>query len=125
MLLGRSPATDEVFGERICAVVTLTPGSSLDLPDLIDHLWTVTMDKLAVDQPTYAAYRTSSYIYVEYTDGEREVYNIKADPDELSNLAGSIDPVLLKQMSSYLDALTKCAGKTCQTAEDATPPKLS
>ena len=28
-------------------------------PNLIDHLWTVTMDKLAVDQPTYAAYRAS------------------------------------------------------------------
>ena len=31
----------------------------LATPGLKDHLWTVTLDKLAVDQPTYAAYRAS------------------------------------------------------------------
>jgi hypothetical protein len=31
----------------------------LSTPGLKDHLWTVTLDKLAVDQPTYAAYRAS------------------------------------------------------------------
>jgi hypothetical protein len=29
----------------------------LTTPDLSDHLWATTMAKLAVDQPTYAAYR--------------------------------------------------------------------
>ncbi|QUD87576.1 DUF6285 domain-containing protein [Phenylobacterium montanum] len=34
---------------------------ALDLtaPGLRDHLWTTTLDKLAVDQPTYAAYRAA------------------------------------------------------------------
>jgi hypothetical protein len=31
----------------------------LDSPGLADHLWAVTLAKLAVDQPTYAAYRSS------------------------------------------------------------------
>ena len=31
----------------------------LSTPGLKDHLWAVTMAKLAVDQPTYAAYRAS------------------------------------------------------------------
>jgi hypothetical protein len=31
----------------------------LSTPGLSDHLWTITLDKLAVDQPTYAAYRAS------------------------------------------------------------------
>jgi hypothetical protein len=31
----------------------------LDTPGLKDHLWAVTLAKLAVDQPTYAAYRAS------------------------------------------------------------------
>lgn len=26
-------------------------------PGLVDHLWTVTLDKLAVDQPNYSSYR--------------------------------------------------------------------
>jgi hypothetical protein len=29
----------------------------LETPGLADHLWQTTMDKLAVDQPNYAAYR--------------------------------------------------------------------
>ena len=29
----------------------------LQTPDLADHLWQTTMDKLAVDQPNYASYR--------------------------------------------------------------------
>ena len=29
----------------------------LDTPGLKQHLWQTTMDKLAVDQPTYATYR--------------------------------------------------------------------
>ena len=32
------PVSDEVFGERVCAVVTLIPGASLDLPGLLSHL---------------------------------------------------------------------------------------
>jgi Domain of unknown function (DUF6285) len=31
--------------------------ADLDTPRLTDHLWQTTMDKLAVDQPNYAAYR--------------------------------------------------------------------
>jgi len=31
--------------------------AGLDTPDLADHLWRTTMDKLAVDQPNYASYR--------------------------------------------------------------------
>ena len=29
----------------------------LQTPDLADHLWQTTMDKLAVDQPNYASYK--------------------------------------------------------------------
>jgi hypothetical protein len=31
--------------------------ANLQTPGLADHLWQTTMDKLAVDQPNYAAYR--------------------------------------------------------------------
>jgi Domain of unknown function (DUF6285) len=30
---------------------------NLQTPGVAEHLWQTTMDKLAVDQPTYAAYR--------------------------------------------------------------------
>jgi len=36
--VGIVPVPDEVFGERVCAVVTLVPGASLDLAGLSSHL---------------------------------------------------------------------------------------
>jgi acyl-CoA synthetase len=36
--VGIVPVPDEVFGERVCAVVTLLPGASLTLPELTEHL---------------------------------------------------------------------------------------
>jgi arylsulfatase A-like enzyme len=38
--------------------------------------------------PAYCAVRNEHYIYVKYADGEEELYDLGADPYELSNLAG-------------------------------------
>ncbi len=42
----------------------------LATPGLADHLWTVTLDKLAVDQPTYAAYRAALAEHGAATDNQ-------------------------------------------------------
>lgn len=39
------------------------------------------------DPPDYEAVRTTRALYVEYGDGEREYYNLKRDPAELTNRA--------------------------------------
>ena len=54
-LLGAQGSLGEltrVLAERIA-------GGEIDMqtPGLAEHLWQTTMDKLAVDQPNYAAYR--------------------------------------------------------------------
>ena len=36
--VGIVPVPDEVFGEKVCAVVTLVPGATLTLEELVDHL---------------------------------------------------------------------------------------
>jgi Domain of unknown function (DUF6285) len=43
---------NRMFAERIA-----NGKAGLDTPGLADHLWQTTMEKLAVDQPSYAAYR--------------------------------------------------------------------
>jgi uncharacterized protein DUF6285 len=45
--------------ELNCALADKIAKGELDLqtPGLAEHLWQTTMDKLAVDQPTYRAYR--------------------------------------------------------------------
>ena len=46
-------------GELTRALAERIAGGEIDLqtPGLAEHLWRTTMDKLAVDQPNYAAYR--------------------------------------------------------------------
>lgn len=53
-LLGRDGTLDEL-NRDLCA--RIEKGEiGLDTPGLADHLWTVTMTKLAIDQPNYSGY---------------------------------------------------------------------
>jgi hypothetical protein len=54
-LLGREGSLAEL--NRALADRIATGETDLQTPGLSDHLWQTTMDKLAVDQPNYAAYR--------------------------------------------------------------------
>jgi N-acetylglucosamine-6-sulfatase len=41
------------------------------------------------DVPTFCGLRSTDYLYVRYATGEREIYDLRADPYELNNLAGT------------------------------------
>lgn len=77
--------------------------------------------------PPYRALRTDDRLYVEYDTGERELYDVRADPYELRNLlAGTVEPEHLTEadrLAVWLAALRDCgAGSTpCRTAEDVPP----
>lgn len=64
--------------------------------------------------PTYAAVRAGQYKWVEYMSGERELYDLEADPYELTsqhnNVAYRSVRNTLKQMVSILE---DCSGSTC------------
>ena len=69
--------------------------------------------------PDYNAVRTSRYLYVEYpTTGEKELYDLGADPYELTNLYAGTSPQLLGDLQATLDELKSCAGEACKTAEN-------
>ena len=67
----------------------------------------------------YAAVRTESYKYVEYGNGEEELYDLSADPYELENIYDSADPTLIEDLETRLEALRDCSGDECREAEDA------
>jgi hypothetical protein len=54
-VLGRQGSLEELNGELAGKIAS--GEADLQTPGLAEHLWQTTMDKLAVDQPNYAAYR--------------------------------------------------------------------
>ena len=69
--------------------------------------------------PAYGAIRTDSYKYVEYDNGEKELYDLEADSYELDNVYEGVDPSLLEDLEAKLGALRGCSDEGCREAEDA------
>ncbi len=67
----------------------------------------------------YQAVRTETHKYVEYENGDIELYDLEADPYELESLHESADPSLLEDLKAKLDALRSCSEEGCREAEDA------
>ncbi|MEO6192566.1 MAG: sulfatase [Thermoanaerobaculia bacterium] len=72
--------------------------------------------------PSHLGLRTPRFKYVEYGTGEREVYDLRRDPEELNNLAGRMDPKWLARMSSLARALGACSGEGCRALEAQAVP---
>ena len=68
--------------------------------------------------PSYEAVRTETHKYVEYDNGETELYDLEADPYELENLPKITSPSLVADLKMKLNTLRSCAGDECQKAED-------
>ncbi|XP_075065556.1 N-acetylglucosamine-6-sulfatase [Mixophyes fleayi] len=70
---------------------------------------------------TYACVRTISAAhdlqYCEFDDAEVfvEVYNLTADPHQLTNIAKTIDKEVLEKMNHRLMILQSCSGVSCRT----------
>jgi N-acetylglucosamine-6-sulfatase len=63
---------------------------------------------------TYTAVRAGRWKWVEYTSGDRELYDLLADPNELHNLAKDVRTATVR--SALADALAKmraCRGSAC------------
>jgi N-acetylglucosamine-6-sulfatase len=73
--------------------------------------------------PAFEGERTNRYAYVEYATGERELYDVNADPEELRNLAGSkAEQPLLDAFHAHLEQLTICRASQCHAVEDKPAP---
>ncbi|MBI2330683.1 MAG: sulfatase [Chloroflexi bacterium] len=62
--------------------------------------------------------RGVDYVYVEYANGEAEVYDLAADPYQLENLAGRLSPETLATLHTKLEALKYCEGSDCRNLEE-------
>jgi len=94
----------------------LHPTSMTGPGQLSDH----TIYGRLVRIPDYEGVRTRRYLYVEYVNGDRELYDVSADPDEMHNLAGT-QPDVEAQLSNLVAALRVCRGATCRALERSDP----
>ena len=69
------------------------------------------------NQPNYQAVRTETHKYVEYDNGDTELYDLQADPHELESFHESAEPSVVKDLKATLDALKSCSKEGCQEAE--------
>ena len=70
-------------------------------------------------QSAFWAVRTDTHKYVEYDNGDVELYDLEADPYEMESIHEGADPALLEDLKARLEALRDCSGEGCQEAEDA------
>jgi N-acetylglucosamine-6-sulfatase len=69
--------------------------------------------------PDFQAVRTDTHKYVEYNNGEKELYDLQNDPYELENFYETADSSLLEDLKAKLEALKSCSEEGCREAEDA------
>jgi arylsulfatase A-like enzyme len=67
-------------------------------------------DRSSGNPPSYEGIRTPTFLYVEYDSGGREFYDLRGDPFELDNLAGSLSAEDLSALHDDLERLEQCHG---------------
>jgi N-acetylglucosamine-6-sulfatase len=69
------------------------------------------------NQQIFAALRTPRYLYAEYSNGDRELYDLVRDPEQLTSLhADPAHEALRTALSARLARLRTCAGPVCREA---------
>ena len=77
------------------------------------------LDRTAV----FNGIRAPDSLYVEYGTGERELYDLQADPFQLANRIDDADPAFLAVLEERLAALGTCTADECRRLEDLPLPE--
>lgn len=80
--------------------------------------------------PIFAGLRTRDHAlgshgplaYIEYDTGERELYDLSADPSQLRNAYSTADPALKQKLNVWLASLRKASGPALRLAEEGSEP---
>ena len=64
--------------------------------------------------PVYHGLRTARYLYVEYDTGERELYDLRSDPQELRNVVDAKhERAVVTRLARRLRSVRACRGRSC------------
>jgi len=120
------------FGPTFAAIAGIAPPSFVDgrsfLPLFADpdrpwrQSFLIQRRELETHEMTGAArfdaIRTAEQIYVEYGDGDSELYDLRHDPLQLDSGVGRAEPLSLELLAARLAELLNCAGANCHEIED-------
>jgi arylsulfatase A-like enzyme len=67
--------------------------------------------------PTHKGVHTQNHMFVEYDTGERELYDLNADPYQLLSMPQDGNEQLYSELGARLNNLKDCAGDACRAAE--------
>jgi hypothetical protein len=112
-----------VDGRSLSPLLTASPPATWRIAFLVEHRRTPEEFAYVRAIPNYSAVRTARYNYVEYGTGEKELYDLNADPTELINIYNRAAQTLRSELKSQLDALKICAragtsATSCKRAEN-------
>jgi N-acetylglucosamine-6-sulfatase len=98
-------------------VPLLATGSAADWRSdfLLEH-WQKQEPGTGGDQaiPDFFGVRTAQHTYVEYATGERELYDLQADPYQLDNGIDDAPRDLVRRLADRTAALQGCRGASCR-----------
>jgi arylsulfatase A-like enzyme len=120
--LGKAKAPSFVDGRSLAPALREKSGDDTRTGLLVEHFAPSDRNARAGRRgggapPTYAALRTDRYTYVEYVTGERQLYDLRADPDQLHNIVSTADPKLVKELAEQLASLRTCEARSCRVAD--------
>jgi N-sulphoglucosamine sulphohydrolase, C-terminal len=73
--------------------------------------------------PTYQGVRTARYLYLEYADGSRELYDLARDPHELRSRHEDLRYAATRTaLQRELRRLRRCRGGSCRKPAARIPP---
>jgi N-acetylglucosamine-6-sulfatase len=112
-----------VDGRPLAPLLSSSPPAGWRTAFLVEHRRTPEEFAYVRAIPNYSAVRTARYNYVEYGNGERELYDLDADPTELTNIYPSASRTLRSELKARLEALKTCSradtsATSCKRAED-------
>jgi N-acetylglucosamine-6-sulfatase len=111
-----------VDGRSLAPLLTSSPPATWRTAFLVEHRRTSEEFAYVRAIPNYSAVRTARYNYVEYQTGEKELYDLNADPTELTNIYDSAPQALRSELKARLEALKSCSradtsATSCKRAE--------
>jgi arylsulfatase A-like enzyme len=109
-------ARDLVIDGRALQQVLAEPGLGHDR-FLAIYVPPAVVSNLNLDLPAGEGVRTWHYKYLKYTDGSEELYDLRRDPFEATNVAA--DPTFAAVKTDMITLLARakaCAGDTCRTS---------